>query len=262
MIAASAGGLWIDGLYQDPASVSAVFRGYDLVTLMVAAPLLAVTLLPSLRDSPRARLVWVSMLAYSAYNYAVYVFGAAFNDFFLVHVALFSLSVFALVLALGTLDVTGIGWQFRERTPVRWISGVLMFLALGLGAMWIFYSLRFAVTGEFPEESLLVLPAANVHLAYVLDLSLLVPGYALAAVLLWRRAAWGYVLATVLLAFSVVYQVNYMTALLFQANANVPGATAFDPQEPPIVVAFLIATVLMLGNLRSPRTARPGVADA
>jgi hypothetical protein len=37
--------------------------------------------------------------------------------------------------------------------------------------------------------------AATEHLGYVRDLSLLVPVYATAAVLLWRRAAWGYVLA-------------------------------------------------------------------
>jgi hypothetical protein len=37
----------------------------------------------------------------------------------------------------------------------------------------------------------------------------------------------------------------------------VPGATAFDPQEPVIVAAFLIAISLLLANL--PRRARlPG----
>jgi len=102
MLAASAAGLWIDRLYQDPTSVSAMLRGGDLVTLVVAAPALVAALLLAIRGSQRAKLVWVGMLVYSVYNYAVYVFGAAFNDLFLLHVALFSLSIFALVLALGT----------------------------------------------------------------------------------------------------------------------------------------------------------------
>ena len=40
---ASAAGLWAPGLYTDPAAVTAMFRGYDLVTLVVVAPLLALT---------------------------------------------------------------------------------------------------------------------------------------------------------------------------------------------------------------------------
>lgn len=251
LAAASAAGLWIDGLYQDPDSVAAMFRGYDLVTLVVVAPLLAVTLLPSLRRSPRARLLWVGMLAFSVYNYALYVFGTAFNDVFLLHVAVFSLSIFALILALANLDVPWVGRHFGARTPVRWISVVLGFLAVALGGMWIFFSLRFAVTGEVPQEpSKLVLPTASTHLGWVLDLALLVPVYLLAAVLLWRRAAWGYVLATVSLVAGTVHQLSYMTALVFQARAEVPGATAFDPQEPFIAAAILVAAVLLLANVR------------
>jgi hypothetical protein len=251
MAVASAGGLLIGGLYQDPASVGAMLRAYDLVTLVVVVPALAVVLLPSLRGSPGAQLVWLSALAYAVYDYATYVFGSAFNDLFLVHVALFSLSVFALALALANLDVASIAAGFRARTPARSVSVLLALPAIGLAAMWSFYALRFAFTGAAPGESLLVLPSASVHLGYVLDLALLVPGYALAAALLWRRAAWGYVLASVMAVFGTVYQLSYMTALVFQANAKVPGATSFDPAEPFIAGVFAVAAVLLLGGRRS-----------
>src|SRR6266536_3160605 len=64
------------------------------------------------------------------------------------------------------------------------------FLALGLGGMWIVNFVRFAITGAAPPGSVLVETPTVVHLGYALDLSLLVPAYAFAAVLLWRRAAW------------------------------------------------------------------------
>src|SRR5438093_4799539 len=51
MVAASAAGLWMGGLYQDPAGVNAMLRAYDLVTLVVVVPALAVVLLPSTRRS-------------------------------------------------------------------------------------------------------------------------------------------------------------------------------------------------------------------
>ena len=87
---------------------------------------------------------------------------------------------------------------------------------------------------------------AVVQLGLALDLTVLVPAYALAAVLLWRRAATGYVLATVLLIAGTLHQVSYMVALLFQSTAAVPGAVAFDPFEPVIAALYLAATVAMM----------------
>jgi hypothetical protein len=228
-----------------------MFRGYDLVTLAVVVPTLVVSSLLTARGSLRGQLFVASMFAYSAYAYALYVFGARFNDLFLVHVAVFSLSLFALIFVFIRLDAERIASTFRDRTPTRIVGGVLALLAVSLGAMWIISSVRFAVTGDVPQEaSQLILPTEMTHLGYVLDLALLVPGYALAAVLLWRRAAWGYVLAVVLLISGTVHQLSYMAALLSQAMSDVPGATAFDPLEPVILAAYGIAAALLLGNMR------------
>jgi hypothetical protein len=76
------------------------------------------------------------------------------------------------------------------RTCAGMTRDLLVLTSGALGAMWIFYSLRFAMTGESPEKSLLVLPPEAIHLGYTLDLALLVPTQVLAAVLLWRRVPW------------------------------------------------------------------------
>jgi hypothetical protein len=254
MVAASAVGLWIHGVYLDPLWASAALRGGDLVTLVVAAPALAAALLLARRGWRGAELVWAGLLAYSVYNYAFYVFGTTFNDLFLLHVALFSTSIFALALRLASLDVPGIGARFSPRAPARWVSGYLLLVGAVLGSMWSFFSLRFAATGELPES---VFPASGMHLVYVLDLSLVVPSLVLAAVLLWRRTAWGYELATALSVYGAVYQLNYMSASFFQANAHVAGASAFDPLTLALAIGFLISAALLLGNL-----ARRGAAGA
>jgi hypothetical protein len=67
---------------------------------------------------------------------------------------------------------------------------------------------------------------------------------------LWRRAAWGCLLATVGLVAGTVHQLSYMTALVFQARAQVPGASAFDPQEPLIAAAHLVAAGFLLATAR------------
>ena len=247
----SAVGLFVSDLYRDPAPVAAMFRGYDLTALVIITPLLAVTLLPALRRSARARLVWAGALGYSVYHSAIYVFGAEFNAIFLIHVAVFSLSVFALGLALANLDVVGIARRFAERTPARLVGGILLFLAVILALFWAGPSIRFAFTGELPTEgSKLIAPIAMTHLGWVLDLSLLVPAYAMAGFLLWRRAAWGYALATIVLVAGLVQQIEYMTALVFQANADIPGASAFDPFEPVIATLYLVGAVALLARIR------------
>ncbi|MQM27943.1 hypothetical protein [Glycomyces albidus] len=247
--ASAAAGLWIPGLYRDAPAAEAVFRGYDLVSLVIVSPGLLVAALLARRGSMRAQLSWAGLLAYCVYGYAFYVFGTAFNDVFLIHVAVFTLSIATLVLLLANLDVAGIAARFRERTPVRTVSVLLILLAVPIGVFWVFFSLRMAVTGEPPADTLLVQSQAQLHLAYALDLALLVAPYVLVAVLLWRRAAWGFVGATVLLVSGLVHQLSYIAALWFQAQAEVPGATAFDPQEPIVFAVFLVALVLLLANL-------------
>lgn len=253
IVPASLAGLAVEGLYEDEPPLVAVFRAYDLVSLVVVAPVLLLTLAGGRRRAPRMELLRLGALAYTTYTYALYVFGSTFNDIFLLHVALFSLSVFALVLAGADLDTENVAARFSHRTPALAVAVVLGFLAVGLAGVWIFNSLRFALTGERPEESLLVSSVASIHLAYALDLALLVPSYALGAVLLWRRRPWGYVLSTVMLASGFVSQLSYMAALVFQSRAGIPGATAFDPAEPLIAAAFAITASLLFWHLRLPQ---------
>jgi hypothetical protein len=115
----SAGGMFMADLYRDNAFVTTVWRGNDLVTLVVAVPLMVATLILTLRGSQRALLVWLGTLGYMLYNYVFYLYGAAFNRFFLLYAALTMLSMYTLIFALPKLDVNGISQRFHARTPVK-----------------------------------------------------------------------------------------------------------------------------------------------
>ena len=250
----------VDGLYQESDAAVAMLRGYDLAALVAAVPLLAITLLPSLRSSSRTRLVAAGTLAFVVYDYAYYVFGTAFNDLFLLHVATFSTATFALILTLSSLDVAGIARRFRARTPVRTVAIILGVLAASLAGLWISGSLGFAMNGTVPHDgNALVYPIEITHLGYAMDLAFLVPAYALAAVLLWRRRPWGYVLAAVMLVAGVFTQLTYIAALVFQSRAEIAGATAFDPFAPVILAAYLVGAGLLLASLPRDRDAVSGV---
>ena len=249
MAGASLAGLLVSGLYRDSASVVAMFHGYDLITLVVVAPVLLVSALWASPRSMRGQLVWVSMLGYTVYIYAFYVFGADFSAAFLLHVAIFSTALFAFVLSLAGLDPNGIKQHFGSGTPAKWIGAILVALAAVLGAMWMYFAIQTMSTGQVPTDGVyMVQPARMAQLGWVLDLALLVPSYALAGVLLWRRAAWGFVLASVVFIAGFVQQVMYEAALLFQTAEKVPGALGFDPIDPIIALAFLAGAGLLLFN--------------
>ena len=76
---ASAGGLLLDNLYRDNAFVTTTWLGNDAVTLFLAVPILVAAMILAKRGSFRAQLIWMGALDYMLYNYAFYLFGAAFN---------------------------------------------------------------------------------------------------------------------------------------------------------------------------------------
>jgi hypothetical protein len=253
MVVAAALGLFVDGLYREGAWAREALRGGDLVTLVLAAPVLMVALALSVRGSKRAQPVWVGMLAYAVYTYAYFAFGSAFNDVFLLHIALLAMSVFALACALPNLDVPAIAARLRGGSAARWVGVVLVAVGVLQGALWAFLILRFAVTGEVMQD----IPVAGQHLVFALDLSLLVPSLVLAGVLLFRRTAMGHVLGAAMAVMGSVYLLNLLAAGVFQANADVAGVKAFPPEGIAMTVGLLIASaVLLRGRRMAPRSDR------
>ena len=245
MVVLSASGLLIDDLYPDGEWARQAFRGGDLVTLLLAAPLLIGSLILSARGSRRALTVWIAMLGYSIYNYAYGVFGAEFNDLFLAHITILSMSVFAMALAVRRVGFESGAWLGTSRMP-SWIGGFLVLVGIAQGALWVVLVLRFAFRGELLND----IPAEGQHLVFAVDLSLLVPTLILAGVLLFRRTLAGLLMGTAVAMFGAVYQVNLMLAGVFQANADVPGVKPFPPEGIFLTVAFVTASALLL-TLRS-----------
>lgn len=219
-ILASVAGLF-GGVYRDETPIENAWYGTDIVTLCVVVPLLTGALWQTRRGSERALLVWAGALGYTAYNFAFYLFGAQFNALFLVYVALFSLSVYALVLLLSAVDVEKLGQHFSGKAPVKSIAIYLLLVALPLGAFELWQCLRYLFTGRLPDAPSLI---------FALDLSIVVPTSVLAAVLLWQRRAWGYVLGAIMLVKAATYGLALCLSTAFVAGFRASGH--WDPLLP------------------------------
>ncbi len=246
MAAASAAGLFTH-LYRDNTLVTAAWRGNDLVTLFVAVPLLVTAMILARRGSRRALLVWMGMMGYALYNYLFYLYGAAFNECFLVYVALFTLAIYALILGLSNVDIDAIGGSFSPRTPARWISGYMLFFGLMLGAIEVSRALSIFFTGQVHED--IIKTGHPTGVVYATDLSILIPALIVAAVLLWRRRPWGYVMATILMSKATTYALALIAMSWFALQATGAG-DALLPLWIVLGAGCLASWLFLLGNIK------------
>jgi hypothetical protein len=248
MTVATLGGLFIENLYRDNDFIARLWRGNDLVTLVVAVPLLIVSMIFAKQGSTRALLIWFGILTFTLYNYAFYLFAAAFNWFFWIYAALFSLSIFALIFGLTKIDAEVIGHQFSPHTPVKWISGYIAAFSIFIGTMWVVRSLSIFTTGEIPQD--IVRTGHPTGIVYALDLSLVVPWMLLSAFWLWQCKPWGFILATMLM----IKGFTYPLALVVMSIISTIAGTGYDPLTPfygVLCVGCLVSCGLLLGNMKS-----------
>jgi len=225
---AAGGGIFLHGLYRDNEFVKAAWYGNDLVTLFVIAPMLLGALWLAWRGSARALLVWMGLLVCVSYNYAFYLFGAAFNAFFLAYLALFALPLYAIALAIFEIDPDDIGSNFGPRTPVKWISVFLMVIAIPLAIVEIGQIGTFLFSGVLPQT--IVDTGHPTGVVYALDLSFVIPCLLLAAVLLWQRRPWGYMLGAMMLTKGFTYGLVLIMSAAYIAGFSLQGK--WDPLTP------------------------------
>ena len=244
MVLTSAIGLLAANLYPEDTWAVAALRGNDLVTLALVAPALAIAMVLSRRRPTSASvLVWLGLLFYGAYNYAYYAFGTAFNDVFLLHVVAFSASTAGLVLLASSIDADVAASGVVGGTRARVVAGFTTVVGLALLGAWGTISVRFAVTGDLPEN---VMPPSAVHLVYALDMGVLAPAFLIAGVMLWRRMPWGSVLAVAVNASGAAYLAVLWAVGGFQADAGIAGTSWLSPVAVGSTLACLLATLALL----------------
>jgi len=246
LMAVQAGvGIAAPSVYRDIGWVTAAWFGNDLVTLLVAVPLLVWALISAGRGSLRAELVWYAMLGYAVYNYAYYLFGAALNVFFPLYAALFVLPVFALILALGRVDAAAIAGRFTDAMPRRWIVGYMMFTAIGLAVAWTAQWAAYAFAGAIPS-----IGVEPFQLVAAMDLTFMVPWFMVGAILLLRRNAWGFLVAPIIILKGATYTLVLTTSSTVAALRGIDGTIEQIPIWAAWTAIGLLAAWGVFGSMR------------
>jgi hypothetical protein len=235
---ASGVGLRMPGLYRDTAWTVPQVRGQDLVTCVVVVPALVMTVIAVRRGSVRGTMVWIGLLGYVFYTYTGAAFAYRFNELFLVYVALFSLSVFALVAVGSAIDVADIRKAFDADVPKNAVVVFLMLFAMVLAALWLVPIVDFVTRGVLPE--LIIRAETPTNFVYVLDLGIVVPLALLASVWLYQERPWGFVLAGFILVKATTMGLALLSMTWFMRRAGLPI-------EEGLVVFWAVLTLVGLG---------------
>ena len=233
--------IWGQGWYRYDSPIAALsFRAGDLVTLVLAIPLLILSTLLYRRGSLRGGLLLAGTLAYFLYNYISVAFGAAYNDLFIVYVALLSASLYALLLALLSFDAPALPARFSARLPRRGIGIFLIVSGVILLLVWLLLSVLPALlAGQAPPEAYYY----TTFVTGIVDMGIVAPALIAAGALLLRRAPGGYLLAGMMLAFTVVLGPSLIVAGIVQLSA---GAISVG-QAMAFTLPFAILTLFAVG---------------
>jgi hypothetical protein len=240
------------GLYHfDSAAAAAQAIAQDLVTLGLGSPLLLAAMYLTARNSLRGRVLLAGTLGYFLYTYTALSVMAAYNELFLVYVALFSLSLFAFVLAVQAINVDHLTARLARSFPRRAIAGFLFFLGGMLALLWLGRIVPALLNGTPP----IGLESYTTLVIQALDLGIIVPAAILTGVLLLRRVPIGYLLAAVVLVLGFTMGAALTAMVIGQGLAGVAMSVAEIVMFP---VFALIDSGLMVALLRSIQPGQSG----
>ncbi len=220
--------------YYDTVSGAAQQQGNDIVTLLVAIPMLAVSSWFAFRGSLRGQLLLTGTVGFFLYTYLSMSMLTAFNALFLVYVAIFTLSLYAFILCMMSFDLSTLPQHFSARLPRGWIAALLFIIGAFLAVAWLGKVTTPILNGTAPA-----LDNTTTFVIQAMDLSLIVPLAVISAILLLRRSAWGYLLTSVFVLKAITLGLAVSAMIV---NMNLAGT----PESTGIVVPFLVITVLNL----------------
>lgn len=235
------------GLYRyDTVNSSSQEIGTDIVTLLIGIPLLITGIVLSRKGRLRGQLLLTGALGYFLYTYGAMCFLTAFNPFFLVYIALFSLSLFGFILSMKSLDVDEVTRHIQDGFPRRAVAAYFTIVAVFLSLAWLGLVASPSLTWTPPNG----LESAITMVIQALDLGVIVPTSFLTASLLIKKQAWGYAISSVLLLKILTMGAALIAMIIGQILAGVPVDAVVSTVFVIISLSGIILGIITLRNIR------------
>ncbi|MEX1343148.1 MAG: hypothetical protein AB1Z63_00605 [Candidatus Limnocylindrales bacterium] len=235
----SAAGLFVPDLYRDTEAWVREAQATDLVTLVLAVPLLALSLRLVRRGDVRWGLVAAGALWYLAYSYAIFAFSVAPNELSLLYIAVLGLSAWSLVLRLSAGDERSLS-NASPRLPLRATGVFLLAVPVLFGLLWL-GEITGAASASGPSEALVELGLPT-NPIWPLDLAFALPVVAYGGIRLLRSDARALATALPALAFLIIIGLAVLAVFVF----DIAAGADLEP-VPMLIVGTITAIAVALG---------------
>jgi hypothetical protein len=123
----------------------------------------------------------------------------------------------------------------------------MLVVAIGLSLVYLAQSLTFIATGDLP--GIVVSTGHPTSVVFALDMTLVIPFFALGAIWLLQRKPWGYVLAGISTVKGPLYTLALTVGSSWGSRAGVPGVGGEIPLWVTLTVLGFIAAAIFYTSL-------------
>jgi hypothetical protein len=212
----------------------------DIANLAVVSPAWLILATLALRGSLRAYLLWLGVLTFTVYNYVIYTFSIPFGPLFLLWVAVFGLSLYALIGGVTVVDHEAVGAYFTSRGAIKVTAWFLIVTAVLFGLLWLSEDVPALLSGSRPASVVdMALPTNPVH---ILDLGFFLPAVIATGVMLLKKKPLANSVAPAFIVFLVLTGVPILLTPVVQTARGEAAAWG-------VVVPIGILTIVLLGLL-------------
>lgn len=235
------------GIYQHmSADVAIQGIAQDYITLLLAIPLLIISLIGYRRNILQAKFILAGTLGYFLVTYLFYSAMGMYNIMFLPYVILLCLSFFGLFIILKSLIKIDILSLFSLKSPSKFVGWFLIINSVSIAFLW----LNIIVPPLFDGT---IYPAELNHYTTLIvqgfDLGLLLPICFVSGFLLLKKKPEGYLYATIYLVFLSLLMTALTAKIIAMAlnNVNVIPVIVIIPS---INIITIVSAILMIKSLK------------
>ena len=226
----------------------------DIANLALVAPLWLLLAALALRGSLRAYLLWLGVLTFTVYNYVIYTFSIPFGPLFLLWVAVFGMSIYALIGGIATVDHQAVKSAFTSRRATLAVAWTLIITAVLFGLLWLSEDVPALLSGARPQSLVdMALPTNPVH---ILDLAFFLPAVIATGVMLIKQRPLAYTLAPTFIVFLILTGIPILLTPVVQTAR---GEAAAWGVVLPIGALTAMLSALLVWLLSTIRVQKTGV---
>lgn len=203
ILIASAAGILIPGTYfKETVNWTLQSMGQDLVNLLLIVPLFTATLVLTLKKNKIGFIIWGGINLYLVYTFVIYSFDIHFNRLFLAYCVELGLSFYSFLYFIYLSLSKQIFLQTVKRTSIRLTASYFFTIAFMFSFLWLSQIIPYAIMHTVPVE--LIETGLITNPVHVLDLAVFLPALLITSLLLSAKNRLGFLLAPVMLVFSVL----------------------------------------------------------